>query len=126
MRTLTDAEKIEILELSKKELKKYTTKAKIVYFIEHYSNYFIVFHRFDNHGLCCFIKYGIRYYKEMDFLPSNKIKLYFKDFLHENSKIFGGCNSTVWWWALRPYDYKNRLAFLDWMITRIKEGKEGQ
>jgi hypothetical protein len=109
MRILTDVEKIEILETVKKKLQNED--------IERYS------------GLCYLLypmlkKYGI------DYLPLfSLIVVHFKDFTLKNAIDYANsnrCDKRDFWWETEPYDYKNRLAFLDWMITRIKEGKEGK
>jgi hypothetical protein len=56
-------------------------------------------------------------------------KKWFMDFTKENACRYGrevGSYFMGYWWEYIPYDFENRIKFLDWMITRIKTGKEGQ
>lgn len=32
-------------------------------------------------------------------------------------------SGTVYWWCRKPYDYENRIAFLEWMINELKTQK---
>ncbi|MDR0606405.1 MAG: hypothetical protein LBG80_19185 [Bacteroidales bacterium] len=67
--------------------------------------------------LCCL--FGIH------FIESPLI-LNFKDFTRKNVMKVTGVEPGQWyWWKMRPFDYANRIKFLEWMIKRIQEGKEG-
>jgi hypothetical protein len=110
MRKFTDTEKIEILETVKKYLQdKRDTEAPI----------------YAQAGLCAYMYRQITSYQSH--IHAFDISNYFSDFTKRNALKFGAkYEINRHWWDYIPYDYENRLAFLDWMITRIKEGKEGK
>jgi hypothetical protein len=113
---LTDAEKIKILERVKERLQDYrNTNKRCCY------------------GLCNFLKkefeskmetsIGCSYFADMK-------EIWFRDFTFENANLYANASwfdvDGDYWWRPNPYDYENRILFLDWMINRIKTGEEGR
>jgi hypothetical protein len=79
----------------------------------------------EKYGLCAFFlfyleNYGIDtvYFKIGDF---------FSDFTYKNAIKFNAkLREGGYWWSMFPYDFKNRIEFVAWMINRIRFGKEGK
>jgi hypothetical protein len=54
-------------------------------------------------------------------------KALFPDFTHENAIPFGANGlEPSFWWSIRKEGHENRILFIDWMIERIRKGKEGE
>jgi hypothetical protein len=111
---LTDAKKIEILERIKERLQTYKGCNK----------------RCDV-GLCQLLQKEFR--KEIVIhigcAYKNETKeFWFRDFKYENALKFSASyeRENNFWWDVYPYDYENRIKFLEWMIERIKSGKESK
>ncbi len=43
----------------------------------------------------------------------------FPYFHRYNASAFNASQKGVFWWKRKPYDYKNRIAFVNWMISKI-------
>jgi hypothetical protein len=52
---------------------------------------------------------------------------YFPDFTCENSVKNANAKGQInhFWWDIYPFDFDNRIKFVQWMIERIQTGKEG-
>ena len=81
-------------------------------------------------GLCNDIDRAIESLVE-DKLPKKSIliqpttqylAMYIPLFNFENAKALGGTRDVAgFWWRVRPYDFEERINFVNWMITQIKQ-----
>jgi hypothetical protein len=107
---LTTSQQISILETVKGNLEQMRSKGV---------NPFNILHPC---GLCSYI--GEQLAEHHILLPRIDIYIHeiFHDFTRENAVHFGSRmdSKSAYWWCVMPYDFNNRILFLNWMIKNIK------
>jgi hypothetical protein len=139
MRRLIRRNKIKILKNVIKKLQQFqqNKQNKQIFYIINKGVY-----RFIGIGICYFIYEELISFLNIkrDTIMYNDIRNnYFKDFSYENAKKIAVLNNYTinnhglnnskpsYWWSIgiNCYDFKHRIEFLEWMINRLENKKDG-
>ncbi len=76
-------------------------------------------------GLCYFLQEKITSLKPSIIVHPYDENKYIPLFTNKNALKFNATKGDYGdlWWNIRPYDFENRIAFLNWMIEELEKQK---